>query len=77
MISKTRSAPSQLLGRWKLEECEKKVDTKANWANEDHCGACGDTALQKQAESRPPTPTKKQGLLTSFLSMYAIERWGF
>ena len=56
LISLTKNTQTQMLGRWKLESCEKRVNAKANWANEDHCGACGDSALKKQADSVPSKP---------------------
>ncbi len=28
------------LGRWNLEKCEKKIHTKIDSSNEDHCGVC-------------------------------------
>ena len=29
------------LGRWTVEKCSDKIDTKIEMANEDHCGPCG------------------------------------
>lgn len=29
------------LGRWCTDIDEKKINNRADWANEDHCGACG------------------------------------
>lgn len=29
------------LGRWNIEKCNKKINNKIDWANEDHCGPCG------------------------------------
>jgi hypothetical protein len=29
------------LGRWNIENCNKKLNNKIDLANEDHCGACG------------------------------------
>lgn len=34
------------LGRWHLDDCPKKTETKAHWANEDHCGPCGYTQIK-------------------------------
>ena len=28
------------LGRWNIEKCEKKMFTKTDYSNEDHCGTC-------------------------------------
>jgi len=29
-----------ILGRWNIENCEKRVFTKTDYSNEDHCGTC-------------------------------------
>jgi hypothetical protein len=29
------------LGRWNIEQCNKKLNNKIDLANEDHCGPCG------------------------------------
>jgi hypothetical protein len=40
--------PSQLvLGRWKIEQCKKKLNRKIDLSNEDHCGPCGQYAMHK------------------------------
>ena len=36
------------LGRWKIEDCNKKINYKIDLSNEDHCGPCGQYALEKQ-----------------------------
>ena len=35
------------LGRWKVEHCNKKMNTKIDLSNEDHCGPCGEYAKTK------------------------------
>ena len=35
------------LGRWKVEHCNKKMNTKIDLSNEDHCGPCGEYAKIK------------------------------
>lgn len=30
------------LGRWSNEQDNSKINTRIDWSNEDHCGACGD-----------------------------------
>lgn len=35
------------LGRWKIENCNKKINDKIDLSNEDHCGPCGQYALEK------------------------------
>jgi len=37
----------KILGRWKIDYCDKKVNTKIDLANEDHCGPCGEYVLDK------------------------------
>jgi hypothetical protein len=42
--------PKQLdkpLGRWRIENCNKQMNNKIDLSNEDHCGPCGQYALQK------------------------------
>jgi hypothetical protein len=34
-------------GRWKVEHCNKKMNSKIDLSNEDHCGPCGQYALSK------------------------------
>jgi hypothetical protein len=33
------------LGRWKIENCDKKMNYKIDSSNEDHCGPCGEYKL--------------------------------
>jgi hypothetical protein len=28
------------LGRWRIDYCEKRLENKVGWTNEDHCGTC-------------------------------------
>ena len=35
------------LGRWNTETCNKKLNNKIDLSNEDHCGPCGQYALNK------------------------------
>jgi hypothetical protein len=35
------------VGRWKVEECNIKMSHKVDLSNEDHCGPCGQYALEK------------------------------
>jgi hypothetical protein len=41
------------VGRWRIEECNKKINNKVDLSNEDHCGPCGQYALEK-LEVKPP-----------------------
>ena len=35
------------VGRWRTEECNIKLNQKIDLSNEDHCGPCGQYALEK------------------------------
>jgi len=35
------------LGRWRIENCNKQINNKIDLSNEDHCGPCGQYALDK------------------------------
>ena len=35
------------VGRWKIENCNIKMNNKIDLSNEDHCGPCGQYALTK------------------------------
>ena len=35
------------LGRWRIEDCNNKMNYKVDLSNEDHCGPCGQYALEK------------------------------
>ena len=35
------------VGRWKVEECNITMNNKIDLSNEDHCGPCGQYALEK------------------------------
>jgi len=37
----------KILGRWTIDYCDKKLNTKIDLANEDHCGPCGEYVLDK------------------------------
>jgi hypothetical protein len=36
------------VGRWKVEYCDKKINSKIDLSNEDHCGPCGQYAKLKE-----------------------------
>jgi hypothetical protein len=45
-----RFIPKELpkpVGRWRLENCNKQMNQKIDLSNEDHCGPCGQYALEK------------------------------
>jgi hypothetical protein len=35
------------VGRWRIEHCNTKMNQKIDLSNEDHCGPCGQYALDK------------------------------
>jgi hypothetical protein len=35
------------VGRWRIENCNKQMNSKIDLSNEDHCGPCGEYALTK------------------------------
>jgi len=35
------------LGRWRIENCNTQLNHKIDLSNEDHCGPCGQYALEK------------------------------
>ena len=37
----------KVLGRWNIDYCNKKINNKIDLSNEDHCGPCGQYALDK------------------------------
>ena len=37
------------IGRWRIENCNKILNSKIDLSNEDHCGPCGQYALKKIA----------------------------
>jgi len=34
-------------GRWRIENCNNQMNHKIDLSNEDHCGPCGQYALEK------------------------------
>lgn len=35
------------VGRWRIENCTTQMNQKIDLSNEDHCGPCGQYALEK------------------------------
>jgi len=61
------------LGRWHMEECPTKMQQKIDLANEDHCGPCGQYAmeqLEKKVESRLREVEKKTDEFKDFLTKH-------
>jgi len=38
---------SRPLGRWRIENCNSQMNHKIDLSNEDHCGPCGQYALER------------------------------
>jgi len=45
LVVKIFYEPKKILGRWHLNDCNKKVNKKIDYSNEDHCGPCGQYKL--------------------------------
>jgi len=45
------SEEKKVLGRWSIEHCDKKMNSKIDLSNEDHCGPCGQYALDKMRDT--------------------------
>jgi len=45
-ILKKKEIPMPL-GRWRIEKCNNQITNKIDLSNEDHCGPCGQYALEK------------------------------
>lgn len=45
------------LGRWNIDYCDKKMDNKVDLSNEDHCGPCGQYAIDKADTNEIEKPT--------------------
>lgn len=47
------------LGRWKLDYSKKQIDSKVDWANEDHCGPCGNIPILNEKPKYNSKPVRK------------------
>jgi hypothetical protein len=45
-----------ILGRWKIEVCDVKLNSKIDWTNEDHCGQY---TLYKSSNTQTKIVTKR------------------
>ena len=53
------------LGRWGLEKSNKQINNNIDLSNEDHCGPCGQYALEKidsKANKTKPANSEKSNL---------------
>jgi hypothetical protein len=44
------------VGRWRVENCNTQMNMKVDLSNEDHCGPCGQYALEKIESKRNTDP---------------------
>jgi hypothetical protein len=51
MVAKP-NANTNVLGRWALESCDKKTNSKIDWSNTDHCGTCSFEKLENAPTDR-------------------------
>ena len=51
MVAKP-NANTNVLGRWALETCDKKTNSKIDWSNTDHCGTCSFEKLENAPTER-------------------------
>jgi len=49
------------LGRWRLENCDKKINYKIDMSNEDHCGPCGQYMLSQLETKDVRKNAEKEG----------------
>jgi len=40
----------KVLGRWNIDYCNQKINSKIDLSNEDHCGPCGQYILNKSLD---------------------------
>jgi hypothetical protein len=49
LIAKLVKEDKKVLGRWNIENCDKRMNHKIDLSNEDHCGPCGQYLLEKSS----------------------------
>ena len=47
IMQKLIKEDKKILGRWNIDYCDKKMNSKIDLSNEDHCGPCGQYILNK------------------------------
>jgi hypothetical protein len=48
------------LGRWGINNCQNKVNTKVDLSNEDHCGPCSYTPKKDNINNEPKDEVKEE-----------------
>jgi hypothetical protein len=46
------------LGRWNIENCDKRINKKIDFSNEDHCGPCGNNFCLNKKNIKLPKENK-------------------
>ena len=46
------------VGRWRIENCNTQMNNKVDLSNEDHCGPCGQYALNKLIPEKNKKPNQ-------------------
>jgi len=61
-------------GRWRIEQCNKKTNNKIDLSNEDHCGPCGQYALEKIESINNKNPNFRKDKFGSTLPFQPLEK---
>ena len=56
----TKQTVKPVVGRWRIEDCNIKMNNKIDLSNEDHCGPCGQYALTKIVSKNPENNCEKE-----------------
>jgi hypothetical protein len=61
IIQRFVKSEKKILGRWNIEQCDRRINNKIDLSNEDHCGPCGQYILNKLPNSKDTNvnPTKE------------------
>ena len=51
LLNRTISMDKNILGRWRIDYCDRKINNKIDWSNVDHCGSCGTEKMEIAQEN--------------------------